>query len=290
MALDHNSPQDATLESELGEQPTNQTFDLMFSQEAHLARALFRRGADDARHCTFSEGFIDPPEYEGFVQSLLYDTSPEEQYSKVNGPAQMPNKLPLYRPLLGSTAIRLLALKPGPPGSLIQCSLLYFDRMSQSLPAYEAISYAWGVPSDTLEISCHGHVVQITRSLCAMLERIRCPDQVRYVWADALCINQKDPQELSQQVSIMRDIYRSAHRVLVWLGHDLQLKAHEAFALCCTIVERWRIPPDKPIVDGFAEYTGMISTANEGELDRFPSVSAKVWDALALLFNLPWFR
>jgi hypothetical protein len=33
------------------------------------------------------------------------------------------------------------------------------------------------------------------------------------LWTDALCINQTDPDEGSEQVRIMRDIYKAAHGV-----------------------------------------------------------------------------
>jgi hypothetical protein len=41
---------------------------------------------------------------------------------------------------------------------------------------------------------------------------------VRVLWADAICINQNDLPERSQQVSIMRKIFKQAERVLSWLG------------------------------------------------------------------------
>ena len=255
-----------------------------------MARALFRRGAGEIRHRSFSEGFVNPPTHQGFIQPLVDENNYEVQCPNVFGPTQKTVNLPLYSPLLGNTIIRLLALKAGPQEHVIQCSFIYLDLTSQDLPAYEAISYAWGDPSDTLEISCQYNTVQITRNLHDVLKRIRYSDRIRYIWADALYINQKDRRELNQQVSIMRDIYRSAHRVLVWLGNDAQGQAHEAFTLCCTIVEQWRLPPDKPILDGFAEYIHMISMAKEGELDGYPPASAEVWASLIVLFNLPWFR
>jgi hypothetical protein len=38
------------------------------------------------------------------------------------------------------------------------------------------------------------------------------------IWIDALCINQSDPDERAQQVSIMRNIYQKATFVSAWLG------------------------------------------------------------------------
>jgi hypothetical protein len=39
-----------------------------------------------------------------------------------------------------------------------------------------------------------------------------------YLWIDALCINQKDEEEKTAQVTMMRQIYETADTVLVWLG------------------------------------------------------------------------
>ena len=38
------------------------------------------------------------------------------------------------------------------------------------------------------------------------------------MWIDAICINQDDSADKEQQVKLMRDIYGSATRALVWLG------------------------------------------------------------------------
>lgn len=43
---------------------------------------------------------------------------------------------------------------------------------------------------------------------------------LRALWVDAICINQADVRERSEQVAIMRDIYQHAERVLVWLGEE----------------------------------------------------------------------
>jgi hypothetical protein len=40
------------------------------------------------------------------------------------------------------------------------------------------------------------------------------------VWIDALCVNQGDLEERSEQVKLMRDIYSQTWRVIVWLGED----------------------------------------------------------------------
>ncbi|KAH9221926.1 heterokaryon incompatibility, partial [Leptodontidium sp. 2 PMI_412] len=60
--------------------------------------------------------------------------------------------------------------------------------------------------------------VSIRPNLCAALHAIRDRRNVTIIWVDALCINQEDIPERSEQVRWMGDIYRTAYRVLVWLG------------------------------------------------------------------------
>jgi hypothetical protein len=60
--------------------------------------------------------------------------------------------------------------------------------------------------------------MQITESLATALGNLQSKDQDLVLWADAICINQNDPIEKTSQVQLMRDIYRTAHRVIIWLG------------------------------------------------------------------------
>ncbi|SRR6266536_3561408 len=115
---------------------------------------------------------------------------------------------------------RLLTLNPGKAEDTITCSL--YDASLQSMPDYEAISYVWGDPLDTCTILCSGQPFAITKSLHAALRNFRCEDQERVLWADAICINQEGFAERSEQVLIMRDVYRQARRVLIWLGEETE--------------------------------------------------------------------
>ena len=40
------------------------------------------------------------------------------------------------------------------------------------------------------------------------------------MWINAVCINQRDNQEWTEQVGIMRDIYAKAFHVVIWLGKE----------------------------------------------------------------------
>ena len=94
---------------------------------------------------------------------------------------------------------------------------------------YEALSYTWGPPFEdqslqSEQILLSGSEMQITGNLFHVLKRLRLSDRPRVLWVDAICINQGDVDERSQQVAMMSQIYAGARRVLVWLGEDSDLK------------------------------------------------------------------
>jgi Heterokaryon incompatibility protein (HET) len=112
--------------------------------------------------------------------------------------------------------IRIIELLPGSTTDAIQCNLLHAPLSNP--PAYEALSYCWGSPLVYVEISCNSCNLGITTSLLTALIALRSKQDIRYVWVDAICIDQGNYKEKSSQVQLMGRIYRSATRVLVWLG------------------------------------------------------------------------
>ncbi|KAI0131844.1 heterokaryon incompatibility protein-domain-containing protein [Xylariales sp. AK1849] len=112
--------------------------------------------------------------------------------------------------------IRVLDILPGEEGSLIRC-----ERRVVSLsagPRYEALSYVWGDQTDLVDIELSGRVFAVTRNLYVALCRLRLRSDVRPVWIDQLCIEQKDYEEKSTQVRLMRQIYSQCSSGLIWLG------------------------------------------------------------------------
>jgi hypothetical protein len=55
--------------------------------------------------------------------------------------------------------------------------------------------------------------IQITRNLAIALPYLRNEDETRILWIDAICVNQQDLKERSQQVQRMADIYGESIRV-----------------------------------------------------------------------------
>ncbi|KAL2176407.1 heterokaryon incompatibility, partial [Thermothelomyces heterothallicus CBS 202.75] len=65
---------------------------------------------------------------------------------------------------------------------------------------------------------CEGKPLRVTVSLYTGLKRLRRQDIIRVLWADAVCINQKDTLEKNAQLPLMGRIYSQPSRVPVWLG------------------------------------------------------------------------
>lgn len=131
-----------------------------------------------------------------------------------------------YQPIdLATDAIRLLRVLKGSYVNPLRCTLLqsYLDR-DLGVP-YEALSYTWGdlsvakVPllvfdeKDGVTSSLY-----IYPNLYNILEHLRSQTEDRFLWVDAVCIDQNNHKERSHQVAQMRLVYERAERVVAWLG------------------------------------------------------------------------
>ena len=117
-------------------------------------------------------------------------------------------------------SIRILNLHPAMDSTLsIQCEL---DEVSlDHNPQYAAISYTWGDQELLCPIECNERKLLVTPNCLAALRHLRNTSEIQTFWIDSICIDQTSLEERSQQVALMGEIYRSANRVLVWLGeHD----------------------------------------------------------------------
>ena len=88
----------------------------------------------------------------------------------------------------------------------------------ENKPRYTALSYVWGDPSDRLPFVLDNHRLLINRNLATALQALQLDDEPFMLWIDALCINQNNLKEKSEQVLRMKEIYASASLVIVWLG------------------------------------------------------------------------
>ncbi|EOA89264.1 uncharacterized protein SETTUDRAFT_105082 [Exserohilum turcica Et28A] len=122
-----------------------------------------------------------------------------------------------YNKLPRDDSFRYLILQPGVGNEQLDCSLC-----TAPLPQieFEAISYVWGKDIKNKRIICNGRSIKVTANLYNVLQRVRLPNEPRKLWADGICINQEDSDEKGHQVAIMGQLYRSAKRVLIYVGPD----------------------------------------------------------------------
>ncbi|KAF2731738.1 hypothetical protein EJ04DRAFT_442505, partial [Polyplosphaeria fusca] len=192
----------------------------------------------------------------------------------------------LYEPLTVdgvaafSEMIRILVLEP---------SFNWFDplrfqfhiiSLKDSEGKYEAVSYAWGEPHLEYPLYSRQYIFHITKNLDQALRKFRLKVDKRWLWVDAVCINQQHYHEKSAQIPLMGDIFRGAKRVLAWLGEGGR---YEGNAL--QVLDRWsriRAPPKECRGQG-----------NTDEYDKFTigfqSDALMEMDHIVNLLSLPWF-
>ncbi|KAF2027768.1 heterokaryon incompatibility, partial [Setomelanomma holmii] len=81
---------------------------------------------------------------------------------------------------------------------------------------FDALSYVWGSQAKKYPIKLNGRHMYINQNLYSALPFLCLPEGERPgcpVWIDALCINQDDEREKTEQIAIMHQIYRRADRV-----------------------------------------------------------------------------
>jgi hypothetical protein len=124
----------------------------------------------------------------------------------------------VYRPLdPGRREFRLAKLKPSTQLSSPVCCELVECQLSDP-PPYEAISYVWGDPEVTASVHVEDAVLDVTVNLECALRYLRRDYEARWLWVDAISINQKDIDERSHQVRLMKDVYISCMADLIWFG------------------------------------------------------------------------
>lgn len=178
--------------------------------------------------------------------STVYDTEQD---------AKRQQNQNIYAPLTSSAAsIRILSVHPGDQCQPLHCSIHAAPRSSAK---YEALSYVWGDPTLERFIFIAGTKFYIAKNLYDCLMHLRHSKDQRELWVDALCINQADPEERSEQVLRMGDLYSKAERVVIWIGLG---------------------------APGTAE---IFDQTGEGEDSRRPP-DTRDSDAIRYLFSSPW--
>ena len=143
-------------------------------------------------------------------------------------------------------------------------------------PAFFALSYVWGTEKPTERLNIEQSVLKITLSLSILLHQFEARrDDVRFIWIDQICINQQDDVEKAVQVKMMRDIYVSAQKVLLWLGPSTK-GSDLAMDIIAPLNESIGVLPQGRF-------------AHDGIRSRLPGQDDAFWPALVDLYARPWY-
>ena len=101
--------------------------------------------------------------------------------------------------------IRLLELKYINSNEVLHC-VLNTASLHTDL-TFTALSYCWGDETQRCRINIDGQDATITKNLGLALKYLWNQRDGVLVWVDAVCINQENNTERSEQVRIMGEIY-----------------------------------------------------------------------------------
>lgn len=93
---------------------------------------------------------------------------------------------------LNTNAIRLVQIFKADANQPIECALFETILDSDEGIPYEALSYVWGTEESANKIRMNGRLFTVTENLFHALSELRKPYEDRFLWIDAICINQKD--------------------------------------------------------------------------------------------------
>jgi hypothetical protein len=147
-------------------------------------------------------------------------------------------------------------------------------------PKYAALSYPWGEPKFPRTMKVDKCTFNITENLYDALRQVtshwahnRLRSLGKCFWIDAICIDQKNDQEKSQQIRLMRRIYEQAGSIFVWLSqleneerHKLAMRMLADFYHRCIRALKKNRPhrswwwPNKPVTKEDDINTFLLST------------------------------
>lgn len=172
----------------------------------------------------------------------------------VNRAPEAVRRTQLYGPLPPQTPrsayIRVLDLHRDTkdPSEPLRGTLRVVDL--RQCPRFAALSYVWGEYSEIPNtIRCGSHEFPITKNCDDALRSLRGFYGPITIWVDAICINQQDEEEKTNQIHLMEEIYTWAHTVYAWLGEGSQ--GTDRAMRCLELASRLRLTPSGiPWTDG----------------------------------------
>jgi Heterokaryon incompatibility protein (HET) len=207
--------------------------------QKYMARQLYAMTVADLKRFNWDSPFtlMRKSSYTHFsstfqrkLENLGPDSDDEEdgdEYAEPPIPLQRRLKLAFIQPSADFTA-------------RVECKTLVVDIAKA--PTYKALSYAWGGPRKVISytredgppyapdeesdnpnpihdiVLVDGQETSIRETLFHALQQIREPNTAVAIWVDAICTNREEMKRRAAWTLRMRDIYKYADEVIVWLG------------------------------------------------------------------------
>lgn len=178
--------------------------------------------------------------------------------------------------------IRLFTLFPGEGMECLQGML--WTTTSRKAGSYTTLSYVWGPQNQSMKVlRTPSGDIRIRDALHTALVGLRKKREPLTLWVDALCINQSDKREKSQQIILLAEIFQRSACTLAHIGGDenhseaiqmlMQVRAHMVVGPSS---EEW--PEDLPRCPQSWGDRGM------------PFPEDQIWTRAAAFFENQWFR
>ena len=126
----------------------------------------------------------------------------------------------VHTPLdLSKRSIRLIrVLRDLSPRGHIQCEMRHATVSNK----YTCLSYVWGENSNNT-ITVNGQLHSVRNNLLTFLQVAQRKRISRWLWIDAICIDQVNIKERTHQVQQMDHVFSNALEVFAWLGADTSI-------------------------------------------------------------------
>ncbi|ERF69908.1 hypothetical protein EPUS_05452 [Endocarpon pusillum Z07020] len=182
--------------------------------------------------------------------------------------------------------IRLVTLEPGAWSHSIRCTIE--ARSFDGKPMYDALSYVWGDAKNRRPIQLNDQLFEVTENLWVALRRLRNHAIRRVLWIDAICINQTDNNEKSQQVAMMGEIYSNCQNTIIWLGEDEDVDVSETESKSTTASRACKMLEMLGADKHFYELPCFITA--EGGRAEIKEEYSDHFEAFRKFVDVPWWR
>ncbi|PSN64192.1 hypothetical protein BS50DRAFT_648118 [Corynespora cassiicola Philippines] len=189
-----------------------------------------------------------------------------------------PNQALYAYKTLANEEIRLFMLFPGSKHDPVR-GMIFNAPSSESAGPYRTLSYEWGTGTDQHHIVTENGLLKIRGPLYKTLVHIRKQKNPIVLWIDAICINQNDEREKTQQIRLLPQIFKYSRCTLAFFGSDNQSdKALETLLQIRTKLDSAKEWPE-----------GLNKVPKNWEKLSKPPLDDPIWQEIKCFFSRTWF-